>query len=207
MHKYIKNFLIENFSTSLDAFKYFFKVKTKQNETPTSNEENKNKDFITKKEFFEGIINLFPNKFKINTISNYYNKIIKKNNEDEEKNIIKFIEFTAIFFANNNLDKKSKISLNIELKNRTMKIKNRNSFLSTIKNPFKVKINQKLKTLYDSDPFNKIKKLIKSSKNDFKEEFYKLMNKTDGKANIFQIKNMIRNLGLGLTNLEIEDII
>ena len=206
MHKYIKNFLIENFSTSLDAFKYFFKVKTKQNETPTSNEENKNKDFITKKEFFEGIINLFPNKFKINTISNYYNKIIKKNNEDKEKNIIKFIEFTAIFFANNNLDKKSKISLNIELKNRTMKIKNRNSFLSTIKNPFKVKINSKLKTLYDSDPFNKIKKLIKSSKNDFKEEFYKLMNKTDGKANIFQIKNMIRNLGLGLTNLEIEDI-
>ena len=32
------------------------------------------------------------------------------------------------------------------------------------------------------------------------------MNKTDGKANIYQIKNMIRNLGLGLTNLEIEDI-
>ena len=32
------------------------------------------------------------------------------------------------------------------------------------------------------------------------------MNKTDGKANIYQIKNMIRNLGLGLTNIEIEDI-
>jgi len=212
MHKYIKNFLLENFASSIDAFKYFIKVKTIKNETPTSNEETKNKDYITKKEFFEGILSLFPNKFKINTISNYYNKIIKKNDlqninlkEEEESNIIKFFEFNAIYFISNN-DKKSGMSLNTEIKKRKMKISNQYSFLSTIKTPFKVKINPKLKTLYDSDPFNKIKKLIKSSKNDFKEEFYKLMNKTDGKANIYQIKNMIRNLGLGLTNLEIEDI-
>ena len=97
MHKYIKNFLIENFSTSLDAFKYFHEVKTFKNETPTSNERNKNRDYITKKEFIEGINNLFPNKFKINTITNYYDKIIKKNvipnentnnfDEEEEKKI------------------------------------------------------------------------------------------------------------------------
>ena len=33
------------------------------------------------------------------------------------------------------------------------------------------------------------------------------MKETDGKANIFEIKNMIRRLGLGLTNIEIEDIL
>ena len=212
MHKYIKNFLLENFSTSLDAFKYFYKVKTIEKETPTSNEENNKRDYITKKEFFDGIIHLFPNKFKINTISKYYNKIIKKkgskkqNSIEEEENIIKYIEFNTIYFINDSINGKNKISLNYETKNKTLKMNNRISFLSTIKNPFKVKINTKLKTVYDLDPLNKIKKLIKSSKVDFKGEFHKLMNKTDGKANIYQIKNMIRNLGLGLTNLEIEDI-
>ena len=78
MHKYIRNFLVGNFPTSIDAFKFFYKVKTFKNETPTSNEKNKNRDYITRKEFVEGIINLFPNKFKINTITNYYDKIIKK---------------------------------------------------------------------------------------------------------------------------------
>ena len=211
MHKYIKNFLVENFPTSIDAFRYFYKVKSDKNETPASNEENKKKDYITKKEFFEGITNLFPNKFKINTISNYYAKFMKKNdskkiNSNEEENIIKFNEFNEIYFINNNISEKNKISFNSETKDKILKMSNRISFLSTVKNPFKVKINPKLKTAYDSDPLNKIKKLIKSSKVDFKAEFNKLMNKTDGKANIYETKNMIRNLGLGLTNIEIEDI-
>ena len=51
-----------------------------------------------------------------------------------------------------------------------------------------------------------MKKLINSSKIDFKIEFQKFMNKTNGRANIFEIKNMIKGLGLGLTNIEIEDI-
>ena len=181
----------------MDAFKYFFQVKTFENETPTSNEENKNRDYITIKEFINGILNLFPNKFNINTITNYYNKIIKKSdslqktsNNEEENSIIKFNEFSTIYFNND----------------KTEILNNRPTFLSTNKIPFKVKINKKLRTPYDLDPLNKIKKLIKSSKVDFKSEYNKLMNQTDGKANIFQIKNMIRNLGLGLTNIEIEDI-
>ena len=62
--------LIYNFQTSIEAFKYFHQIKTVQNETPTSNNQIKCNDFISKKEFFEGILNIFPNKFKINTNNN-----------------------------------------------------------------------------------------------------------------------------------------
>ena len=211
MHKYIRNFLVDNFPTSIDAFKFFYKVKTFKNETPTSNEKNKNRDYITRKEFVEGIINLFPNKFKINTITNYYDKIIKKKDlqtetqttiEEEEKNFIKFTEFNRIYF-NNDEEENTKET---DIKNKTGRLVKRSSFTSLLKIPFKFKLKPKLQTIYDLDPLNKIKKLIKSSKVDFKREFHNLMNKTDGKANIYQIKNMIRNLGLGLTNIEIEDI-
>ena len=203
MHRYITNFLIENFTTSIDAFKYFFKVKTFKDETSTSNGENKNRVFITEKEFVNGILNLFPNKFKINTITHYYSKIFKKNgslklnsNDKETTNIIKFVEFNRIYFSNNLEDSK----------NKNLRIGFRHSFYSTSKIPFKVKLHKKLRTAYDLDSLDKIKRLIKSSKVDFKSEFNKFMKKTGGKANIFQIKNMIRSLGLGLSNLEIEDI-
>ena len=213
MHEHIKNFLIYNFQTSIEAFKYFHQIKTVQNETPTSNNQIKCNDFISKKEFFEGILNIFPNKFKINTISNYYNKIIKNRNSKkinsntcESEDIIKFEEFDEIYFSDKNEDKKLKFSTDVKYRVKTLKMTKKDSFFSTIKIPFGVKINPKLKTLYDIDPLYKIKKLINSSKVDFKEEFRKLMYKTNGNANIFEIKNMIRRLGLGLTNIEIEDI-
>lgn len=211
MHKYITNFLKSNFTSSLEAFKYFNQVKTVKNETPTSNEFI-NKNYITKKEFFEGVINIFPNKFKINTISKYYNKIFKKSEHqklnssmDERKDIIKFDEFKSIYFNENKKEDKFKLTLDSQSKHKRKR--NKDFFLSTIRAPFKVKLNPKLRTLFDLDPLNKIKKLIHSSKVDFKEEFRKLMKETDGKANIFEIKNMIRRLGLGLTNIEIEDIL
>ena len=93
-----------------------------------------------------------------------------------------------------------------EIKYKTHKKCINDSFLSSKKIPFKLKIHTKLKTPFDSDPLNKIKKLIRSCRVDFKTELNRLMNKTEGKPNIFQMKNMLRRLGLGLTNLEIEDI-
>ena len=210
MHKYISNFLKNNFKTSLEAFEYFYQdtLKIKKSVSNVLF----NKDYITKKEFFEGILNIFPNKFKINTIDKYYNKFIKKKDFqklnlsiDEKRDIIKFNEFNSIYFNEIIKSDKYKLSLNSISKNK--RTRNKDNFLSTIKFPFKVRINQKLKTFYDLDPLNKIRKLIRSSKVNFKDEFHKLMKKTDGKANIFEIKNMIRNLGLGLTNIEIEDIL
>ena len=212
MHKHIKDFLIESFKISIDAFKYFHKVITFENETPTSNEVDINKNYITKNEFFDGILNLFPNKFNANTISNYYNIIIKKINSQQinynnvDENFIKFEEFHKIYFTDNYLDEKMEQNVNNEIKYKTPKKCINDAFLSSKKIPFKLKIHPKLKTPFDSDPLNKIKKLIRSCRVDFKTELNRLMNKTEGKPNIFQMKNMLRRLGLGLTNLEIEDI-
>ena len=206
MHKYIKNFLKDNFHSSSDAFKYFHKVKTFENETPTSNEENRKNDYITKKEYFDGILSLFKNKFKANIISNYYNKFIKKqisSNNSDDMNNINYYEFNSIYFNGNREEKlSSKREVKIKKLNQNMK----NSFFSTLKSPFRIKLNKKLRTPFDLDSLNKMKKLINSSKIDFKIEFQKFMNKTNGRANIFEIKNMIKGLGLGLTNIEIEDI-
>ena len=158
------------------------------------------------------LMELFPNKFNANTISNYYNIIIKKINSQQinynnvDENFIKFEEFHKIYFTDNYLDEKMEQNVNNEIKYKTHKKCINDSFLSSKKIPFKLKIHTKLKTPFDSDPLNKIKKLIRSCRVDFKTELNRLMNKTEGKPNIFQMKNMLRRLGLGLTNLEIEDI-
>ena len=211
MHKYISNFLKNNFKTSLEAFEYFFQVYSLKNEKNNS-KKLFNRDYITKKELFEGILNIFPNKFRINTIYKYYNKFIKTKDSrklnssiDEKRDIIKFNEFNTIYF--NEIIKCDKYKLTLDCQSKNKNKRNKDNFLTTIKFPFKARINPKLKTIYDLDPLNKIKKLIQSSKVNFKDEFHKLMKKTDSKANIFEIKNMIRRLGLGLTNIEIEDIL
>ena len=214
MHNYIIKFFRENFPTCQDAFKYFHKVKTIKNETPTSNDLNSNNTFITKKEFFDGIVKLFPNKFKTNTILNYYNNIIKKNNSKgkdekniEELNIINFSEFNYIYYNNINYDKEFTLSLNKNSKIKTTRTDINDIHFSSSKAPFIIKDHPKSKTPYDLDPLNKIKKIILSSKVDFKTEFRKFIYQSDnGKANQFQFRNMIKKLDLGLTNIEIEDI-
>ena len=78
----------------------------------------------------------------------------------------------------------------------------------TFNSPFVVKEHIKFQTPYDLDPLEKIKRLINSSKNEFKTEFLKNINgSSNGMANQFEFRNMIKKLGLGLTNIEIEDII
>ena len=214
MHKYIIKFFNENFPTCEDAFKYFHKVKTIKNETPTSNDLNTKNDFITKKEFFDGIFKLFPNKFKTEAILHYYNNIIKKNviNNNKEKNnddlnIIRYSEFNYIYYNQFNYDKTFKLSLKKNSKIKTTREDINNIHFSSSKSPFTIKDHPNAKTPYDLDPLNKIKKIILSSKVDFKTEFRKFINKSEnGKANQFQFRNMIKKLNLGLTNIEIEDI-
>ena len=78
----------------------------------------------------------------------------------------------------------------------------------TFNSPFPTKEHKKLETPYDLDPLEKIKRLILSSKIDFKTEFKKYINESgNGMANQFEFRNMIKRLDLGLTNIEIEDII
>ena len=209
MHNDIYIFLHDNFPTCEDAFKYFHKVKLNQNERPTFNDDISNRNYITKKEFFEGINKMFPNKYQTNTILNYYYKIFKKNNDNNNINdIIKYSEFNYIYYGDFNFDRKFNQSLNKDSKILTTRpIINDIPFM-TFNSPFPTKEHKKLETPYDLDPLEKIKRLILSSKIDFKTEFKKYINESgNGMANQFEFRNMIKRLDLGLTNIEIEDII
>ena len=89
-NKTIKKFLIENFSTYENAFQIF-----KDNKDNKNDNENK-KDYITIKEFYNEINNLFPKKYDTQTILNYFQKIFKKN--INELNKTKYNEFKEIYF-------------------------------------------------------------------------------------------------------------
>ena len=204
MHNDIMIFLHNNFPTCEDAFKYFHSVKTNQNERPTFNDDISTKNYLTKKEFFDGICRMFPNKYQTNTILNYYDKTFKKTNKNDA---IKYSEFNYIYYGEYNFDKKYNQSLNKDSKIFTTRPVVDVPFM-TFNSPFPTKEHKKLETPYDLDPLEKIKRLILSSKIDFKTEFRKFINESgNGMANQFEFRNMIKKLDLGLTNIEIEDII
>ena len=211
MHKYITKFLRDNFPTCEDAFKFFHKVKTINIEAPTSEDNDSKNDFITKKEFFDGIVKLFPKKFKTDTILNYYNIIINKNkiiSKSDELEIIKFSKFNYIYYNKINYDKTYILSLKKFSKIKTTRPEPNTLHFSSTRVPFSPKPHLKTQTPYDLDPLIKIKNLIQSSKVDFKVEFNKFIRESEnGNANQFQFRNMIKKLDLGLTNIEIEDII
>ena len=206
MHNDILIFLHENFPTCEDAFKYFHAVKmAKGDETPTTNDNISNKNYLTKKEFFDGISKMFPDKYSTNTILNYYIKTFKKTNENDT---IKFSEFNYIYFNDYKFDKQFNKSLGKDSKILTTRpIVNDIPFM-TFNSPFPTKEHKKLETPYDLDPLEKIKRLILTSKIDFPSVFKKYIEESgNGMANQFEFRNMIKRLDLGLTNIEIEDII
>ena len=206
MHNDILIFLHENFPTCEDAFKYFHAVKmAKGDETPTTNDNISNKNYLTKKEFFDGISKMFPDKYATNTILNYYIKTFKKNNEND---VIKFSEFNYIYYNEFKFDSQFNKSLGKDSKILTTRpIVNDIPFM-TFNSPFPTKEHKKLETPYDLDPLEKIKRLILTSKIDFASIFRKYINESgNGMANQFEFRNMIKRLDLGLTNIEIEDII
>ena len=207
MHKKILKFFHENFPTSQDAFKFFHNIKTKLKETPTYNDNISSQYFIHKKDFFDGINRMFPDEYKTDTILNYYNKIFKKN-KDNDPDIIKYSEFNYIYYSKFNFDSKYYLLQKKDSKILTTRKNIENKHFMTFNSPFIVKEHKKFQTPYDLDPLEKIKKLISSSKNEFKSEFIKYINESsNGMANQFEFRNMIKKLGLGLTNKEIEDII
>ena len=206
MHNDILIFLHENFPTCEDAFKYFHAVKkAKGDETPTTNDNISNKNYLTKKEFFDGISKMFPDKYATNTILNYYIKTFKKNNEND---VIKFSEFNYVYYSDFKFDSQFNKSLGKDSKILTTRpIVNDIPFM-TFNSPFPTKEHKKLETPYDLDPLEKIKRLILTSKIDFASVFRKYINESgNGMANQFEFRNMIKRLDLGLTNIEIEDII
>ena len=198
-----------NFEKSQDAFKYFKKVSPLSNKTPTSTF-NKTftggfNNYITETEFFNGINYLFPNKYSTNTVLNYINKIFPncKNNNMR----IPYSEFTCVYYEKFQFDS----VFNKTMANPSKILTNRpvsSMPLMTFNSPFITKEHPPLKTPYDLDPLEKVKRLILSSKYDFKNKFKEnIMLSGNGLANQFEFRNMIKQLNLGLTNIEIEDII
>ena len=206
MHNDILIFLHENFPTCEDAFKYFHAVKlAKGDETPTTNDNISNKNFLTKKEFFDGISKMFPDKYSTNTILNYYIKTFKKKDEND---IIKFSEFYYIYYNDYKFDTQFNKSLSKDSKILTTRPVVNDIPFMTFNSPFPTKEHKKLETPYDLDPLEKIKRLILTSKIDFPSVFRRYINESgNGMANQFEFRNMIKRLDLGLTNIEIEDII
>lgn len=198
MHEDIKIFLHENFQNCEDAFKYF------HNEIKNNHYINSENSFITRKEFFNGISDLFPQKYETNTIYNYYNKYF------DNKSKVTYSDFNYIYYDGIEPEDKYNKSLDKPAKIKTTRPDVSQIPFTSNKSPFPTERNPKLKTPFDLDPLNKLKRLILSSKIDFKNECEFLIENSqgnDGRINQYEFRNFIKRLNLGLTCIEIEDII
>ena len=211
MHFDLKDFFQTNFENGIDAFKYFFKE---------DNNDNK-KYFITIKEFFDGFESFFPNKYEYNTVLKYLNKYFHitlplqnnnniNNNENKDiKETIDFNEFNYLYF-----DKLESNELFLQNFNNEFKILNKRNIEKGKKSYhfsslFKTKKNPNLITPFDSNPFIKFIRIIDSSKYDVNNIFQEIINENDGNPNVnkFQFRTFIKKLNIGLTYLEIDQII
>ena len=220
MHIDVKNFMQENFLNGIDAFKFFTKKDINYNE------KDKIKYYITLKEFFDTFEIFFPKKYSTNTILKYVNKYFNivtsvnnnKNNFANKKDTISFSEFNYIYFdsvKDDNYFIRKKISDTKLMTNRqeiSKKMKNdlirnpQNNFYYS--NLFK-KNYKELKTPFDKDPLNKIKRILCSSKynlNKFFERLEQECGPNNYVVNKYQFRNIIKTLDIGLTNLEIDQI-
>ena len=198
MHNDIITFLNDNFKNPEDAFKYFHNEIHKNNYISDSN------DYITQKEFFNAISNLFPNKYSTNTIMNYYSKYF------QNKPSITYSEFLYIYYNTYNYNSQYNKSLEQPSKLKTTRPDISQKYFTSDKSPFETKKNQILNTPFDLDPLEKIKRIILSSRMVFKKEcenFIKCIKARNGLINQYQFRNFIKRLNLGLSNIEIEDII
>ena len=206
----------ESFKNGFDAFKFFVKDKKQE------------KNYITLKEYFDAIEIFFPNKYPTNTIIKYLNKYfgitltIANNNKNEllnKKETISFSEFNYLYFDDFKFDEDFQKNKNSDTKLHTNRYdiaktftnkftqKSQNNFFYS--NLFKKKF-EKLSNPFDVDPLTKIKRIIGSSKFNL-DKFFETAAIECGNNNFivnkYQFKNIIKKLNIGLTNLEIEQIL
>ena len=213
MHFNIKTFIRENFNNSKDAFKFF----TTQTNDDNMNKINKpltsnfsfNDTFISKKNFFNTINKFFPGKYLTETILHY----MRKNFKNIES--ISFPEFNWVYFDTvekeenylNNRFKTSKLRTERQRPKTAAKSTN-NYYLSNFAKVKTCPQSPILKTPYDYDVLTKFKRLITSAGFDTKTFFNNMKSKAQsGKINKYVFRDMIKDLDLGFTHLEIEEII
>ena len=140
-----------------------------------------------------------PNAFYLNEIlrkiNQYFNQIRMKNKNREREN---------------NFNSQYSKSLNEPSKIETTHPDISQKYFTSNESPFPTEKNKLLNTPFDLDPLEKIKRIIISSRIDFKKECEKFISCIKGKngvINQYQFRNFIKKLNLGLSNIEIEDII
>jgi Ca2+-binding EF-hand superfamily protein len=184
MHSEIKDFITNSFTNVDELIKYIKNLEL-------SKEINKSKtntngfrtinDSLTKKEFFNGIENFFPRKYTTNQILSYISNHVSEN--------ISINELNRAYFENVVLFKKKSLS------------KTSNGFA------FHKRSRSELRTIYDSNPLEKLKRLLKYSNYEPSEFFklYEIVN--DGKINPVEFRNMIKRMNLGYTPIEIDKLL
>ena len=140
-----------------------------------------------------------PNAFYLNEIlrkiNQYFNQIRMKNKNREREN---------------NFNSQYSKSLNEPSKIETTHPDISQKYFTSNQSPFPTEKNKLLNTPFDLDPLEKIKRIIISSRIDFKKEcekFISCIKNKNGVINQYQFRNFIKKLNLGLSNIEIEDII
>ena len=226
MHIDVKNFMQENFKNGIDAFKFFIKSKNQIEKTNPDvvNDEDKLKCSITLKEFFDAFENFFPGKYTTNTILKYLNKYFNietsnsKKNLTNKKDTINFSEFNYIYFDaiqdDNTFIQKKALNTKLMTNRQDIANKTKNDLIHNPQNNFyysnlfKKKYNE-LITPFDNDPLSKIKRIICSSKynlNKFFETVQKECGEDNYVVNKYQFRNIIKTLDIGLSNLEIDQV-
>ena len=218
MHIDVKNFIQENFMNGIDAFKFFTKKEINYDK------EDNDKYHITLKEFFDTFEIFFPKKYSTNTILKYVNKYFNittsnnKTNLINKKDTITFSEFNYVYFdslQDNSFFLKNKIYDTKLMTNRSeISEKMKNDLIHNPQNNFYYanlfkKNYKELLTPFDKDPLNKIKRILSSSKynlNKFFAQLEKECGPNNYVVNKYQFRNIIKTLDLGLSNLEIDQI-
>ena len=229
MHIDVKHFIRDNFANSVDAFKFFIckKINPEKYEPNYISPEEALKCSITMKEFFDAFKMFFPNKYSNNTILKYLNKYFNitlpsgksKNDLINKKDTISFSEFSYVYFDKvekdetfiNKRGNKTKLITSREdiekrHENKNPKTNTQDNFYySTL---FKKKF-ENLTTPFDNDALLKIKRILCSSKYDLNSFFETISSKCPNDKfiiNKYQFKHILKELNLGLTILEIEQI-
>ena len=187
MHIEIKDYLKNNFSTSLEAYKNFFgDIKNNTSKVSVSKSWNSSRtpiaNFLSKQGFINALNNYFPNKYSINQ----YHSYLTRNFKNPDK--ITYLEFNSLY---SNIPAKSDVfyktsSVPLFKKNRS---ENAGS------------------NYYEIDPMTKLKKMLKLSRYEPLEslKIYDIV--SDGKLNSNEFRNMLKRLNLGLTSLEVEKLV
>ena len=199
MDREIKTFLKDSFITNSKAFRYFIdqqqgNLKSVSNSMTINSKMRKSlgnfketimntRTYLTKKEFFDGIIVLFPKKYSTNQILRY----MKSKFKNEER--IEFLEFSYVYFDLIHSNDTFQKQINFDANPRAMSSK------------------VKLSTPFDLDPLEKLRRLMKSSKFEPYEMMKIYDNVSEGKMNDNEFRNMLKKLNLGLTSLEIDQIL